>query len=366
MGALGDVVRTLPSLQALRRAYPDAQISWLVERAAADVVRGRPEIDEVIEFPRERLSELLRERRFLAFARACREVGQDLRDRRFDLVLDFHAILKSGLLSWATRAPRRVSYARPFSRESSFWFATDRARLSPVKLSRYDRNAGLVEYLAVPTMDSGTRSLAGVMAVSPTQREAVQRAIEGGGQFALIHPGSSPGAVHKRYRASGYAAFASELKRRRGVFTLVVRGKGEAEEQIAQDIVDVSRGAARLAPACDELTDLIALIARARLFVGGDSGPLHMATGVGTPAIQLIGPTDPVENEPRGASAYRQLRVDVHCSPCRRGCAAATCMSLLPHEWIVDAACELLDETRAGARPRRTPEAMAPQWVAVS
>ncbi|MDP6977354.1 MAG: glycosyltransferase family 9 protein, partial [Myxococcota bacterium] len=284
----------MPSLRVVRSAYPDAQISWLVERAAAGVVRDRLELDEVIEFPRERLSGLLRERRLRDFTAALREVTRDLRERRFDLVLDFHAILKSGFLSWATRAPMRVSYGRPFSRESSFLFATHRARLAPAKLSRYDRNAGLIEYLSLPTAEPRATSLGDVMVVSSLQREAAQRAAEGVGEFALIHPGSSPGAAYKRYRASGYAAFARALKGRRGISTLVVRGRGDVEEQIARDIVEASGGAARLAPTCEGLSELVALIAQARLFVGGDSGPLHMATAVGTSAIQLIGPTDPV------------------------------------------------------------------------
>ncbi len=353
LGALGDVVRTLPSVRALREGYPEAHISWLVEPRAADVVRACGEIDEVIEFPRPHLSELWRGRQLGELIRACRDVVQDLRARHFDLVLDFHAILKSGLLAWATGAPVRISYARPFAREANFLFSTQRARLSPAKLSRYDRNAGLIEFLGLPA-----RSALRLTPAVPTPADASVR------DYVLIHPGSSPGTPYKRYRASGYADFAAELGRRRGASILVATGRSEDEVRLAEAIVDASRGAARMAPECERFEDLIALIGRARLFVGSDSGPLHIATALGIPAIQLIGATDPIENEPRGEAPWKQLRVDVPCSPCRRGCAAATCMSLLPHEWIVDAAEELLGESAQRASVRH--EVVAPRLVSVA
>jgi ADP-heptose:LPS heptosyltransferase len=92
------------------------------------------------------------------------------------------------------------------------------------------------------------------------------------------------------------------------------------------------------------VADLAALFSRARLFVGGDSGPLHIASLVGTPVVQIVGPTDPVENEPSSFSPWRRVRVPLACSPCRRGCAAVTCMKVIPHETVVEAALELLED----------------------
>jgi ADP-heptose:LPS heptosyltransferase len=96
------------------------------------------------------------------------------------------------------------------------------------------------------------------------------------------------------------------------------------------------------------LLDLAALFARSRLYVGADSGPMHVASAVGTPVIQLLGPTDPVENAPFAGTPSRTLRVDVGCNPCRRGCAAATCMRLIPAAAVLEAARVLL---AAGAGP---------------
>ena len=94
------------------------------------------------------------------------------------------------------------------------------------------------------------------------------------------------------------------------------------------------------------------LLSRCKLFVGSDSGPLHVASLVGTPVVQILGPTDPTENAPLEGAAYRSVRVPLACSPCRRGCEAATCMQLIPPERVVSAAVELLTER---AEPERRP-----------
>ncbi|MFP6607387.1 MAG: lipopolysaccharide heptosyltransferase, partial [Myxococcota bacterium] len=119
LGAMGDVVRTLPAFAELRARYPDAHVAWLVEPRAESALRGQPGLDEVIVFPREELETHWRERRFVALVRdGLRFVGA-LRRKRFELVLDFHGILKSGVLSWVSGAPVRIGYAAPFAREGS-------------------------------------------------------------------------------------------------------------------------------------------------------------------------------------------------------------------------------------------------------
>ena len=135
LGALGDVVRTLPAFRALRAGYPGAHITWLVERKAAGALAGQPGLDEVLVFPREELSARLRAWDLPGLWRRARSVRASLRARRFDLVLDFHGILKSGLLSRMTGAPVRVGYAPPHGRELAWLFANLRVRLDPMRLT---------------------------------------------------------------------------------------------------------------------------------------------------------------------------------------------------------------------------------------
>ena len=106
--------------------------------------------------------------------------------------------------------------------------------------------------------------------------------------------------------------------------------------------------AARLAPETADLPQLAALFSGCRLFIGNDTGPLHVASLVGTPVLQILGPTDPVENAPFPGTPSRTVRVPVACSPCRRGCAATPCLRVIPPETVVGAARQLLAAAGSG------------------
>ena len=337
LGAVGDVVRTLPAVSSLRAAYAGAHLAWLVEPGSAGAIEGQPWVDEVIVFPRDRLEAL---RRWRAPGAALRELAgfvRGLRRRRFELVVDFHGILRSALLGALSGAPRRIGYARPFGRELAWGFATDRAQLPPVRISRFERNAELVRFLGVdaPPAASPMRVDAGRLA-----RLAAEIGV--GGSPVAIHPGTSDATPYKRYAVEGYARVARALASEDGVRSIVSAGPAQADRALAEAVVAASQGAAKLAPRTPTLGDLALLFAASRLCIGSDSGPMHVASLVGTPVVQLLGPTDPVENAPWGETRSRQLRVPLPCSPCRSGCPAVTCMRSISPDAVLAAARELL------------------------
>jgi ADP-heptose:LPS heptosyltransferase len=347
LGALGDVARTLPALRSLRAHYPKAQITWLVEPQAAGLLLDDPDLDRVMIFPRDSLSAHLRSARLAGLWRALRAMAISLREPRFDLVLDFHSILKSGVLARLTGSPERVAFAPPYGRELGWLFANRRARLAPARASRYERNLSLLRFLRIDCALPGPP-------LAPTRRarERIAGAVEGERPFVLIHPGSSVGAHYKRYAPARYGSVARRLVDEGEVDCLVVTGASSAESELADRIVEASAGRARLAPPTPDLSDLVALLAAARLVLGGDSGPLHMASLAGTPVVQIMGPTHPLENEPHPGTPWRRARVDVACNPCRRGCARATCMQVIPYESVLEHARELL-EADASTEMRR-------------
>ncbi len=373
LGAVGDVVRTLPSAAGLRAAYPHAELTWLVERASASLVEGQPWVDETLVFPREELRSALRGARAGTAVAQVRRFARLLRSRRFDLVVDFHAILKSGLLSLLTGAGCRVSFAPPYGRELAWLFANRRARLTPRTASRFERNEALLRFLGV-SAPLPERPLS----IPPEAEARMQVALEarmrvalengagrpgrrggngaGAGRgFVAIHPGTRDATPHKRYTLEGYAAVARELVGRAGLRPLVTCGPARSDAEFADAIVAASAGAAERAPATPSLLDLAALFARCRLYVGSDTGPLHLASLVGTPVVQLLGPTEPVENAPHPGTRSRTVRVQVGCNPCRRGCAAATCMRVIPSAAVLEAASALL-ATAPETLPAETPD----------
>ena len=347
LGAVGDVLRTLPAFGELRTRHPDAHIAWMVEGKAEGAVRGQPGIDEVIVFPREELEAELAARQWVGFARRVIAFVAELRRRRFELVLDFHAILKTGWIARVSGARWRVGYARPFARELSGLGLNRRARIEPARISRYLRNAALVDFLGtgplvMPRAEAGEGR---GFAVSPELRESMQERLAGVSRpLAVIHPGSSAGTPYKRYPVAAWAAVTRSLAAD-GVHCIVSAGGpgGLDEGALAESIVRESGGSAQLAPPTGTLGDLAALFQVCDLFIGSDSGPLHLASLVGTPVVQLLGPTDPVENRPWPGTPSRSVRVPVGCSPCRRGCPAASCMTTLPPAVVAAAARELLE-----------------------
>jgi len=328
LGAVGDVVRTLPAVTCLRGAYPGAHIAWLVEAPAASVVQGQPCVDEVIVFPREELVASLSRGRLRRLTSELARFLGILRGRRFDLVVDFHSLLRSSVLARLSGARRRIGYARPVGRELSFLLATDRAAIDMPPAARP---------LLVSALDRA--------------RMAAQIALDAP---VVLHPGSSAATEYKRWAPEAFAAVARSLSEKDGIPSIVTMGPCSEDLELARAVVEASEGAAKLAPETPTLRNLAAMLAVSRLCVAGDTGPLHVASLVGTPVVQLQGPTHPVENAPYTGTPWRTVRMELACSPCRRGCAAATCMRLIQPDAVLEAVRELLAEFGAsGTRDDR-------------
>jgi lipopolysaccharide heptosyltransferase I len=337
LGALGDVVRTLPAAKSLRQSYPGAHLTWLVEPAAAGVVEASGIVDETLIFPRADLMEALRAGDGLALGGQLRSFVRSLRRRRFEIVLDFHGILKSGVLAFLTGAPLRYGFGRGEARELSHLFVNRRVSLPGHAISRYERNAALVSTL----WPGATLPSRPFLAATPlaSARLAARLRISGrehANGFVLIHPGSSPAARHKRYAPSAWAAVARGLSDR-GIDVWITAGVSRDERSLVDRILRESQGGAKAAPETRSFDDLLALLERTSVFASGDTGPLHAASMAGVPVVQLLGPTNPVQNEPWAENPWRRVHVPLSCSPCRRGCAAAPCMKVLSPDAVVEA-----------------------------
>lgn len=347
LGAMGDVIRTLPAVAAIRSLYPGAHISWLVEPASAGVVDAAGFVDEALVFPRADLGDALREGDGLSFACQLRGFMDTLRRRRFELTVDFHGLFKSGLLARLSGAQARFGFAPPAGREFSSLFV-NRMVVSPApELSRYDRNEALVCALGAD-IRLPERPLLKPSSLARARLSARLRAVgrERASGFVLIHPGSSAGARHKRYSPEAWAAVAKYLAGE-GSEVWLAAGPNRHERNLSEEIVRRAEGALVAAPETRSFDDLLALVARAGVFVACDSGPLHAASLAGIPVVQLLGPTHPIQNEPWRATPARRLHVPLACSPCRRGCADPVCMRAIPAAAVAETTRDLLRTSSA-------------------
>jgi lipopolysaccharide heptosyltransferase I len=346
--ALGDVVHCLPVLAALRRSRPGARIGWVVEEPIAPLLAGHPDLDEL-------LVVRLRHWRHRPFAAATRrEVGAFAAALdRFapDLVLDLMGNHKAGVLAALTLADRRIGAARRFRREpsSAFWLSEG---VEPRGVHAVDRALSLLDPLGVPPAPADFGGAKLLPAVPEPVRERLLAHPE---PFVLLHPGAGWG--NKRYPPAWWGEVARRLRAEPGIPTWIAVAPGE--EGLAAEVVTAAAGAAVAVPAPD-LAALAALSRQARLVLGGDSGPLHLAHALGAPVLMLMGPTDPERNGPYGAPE-RALWHLLPCSFCHRRFAEtkACLLEIPPARVAARAALEL--PARAAVELAKTPKAHGDQ-----
>jgi lipopolysaccharide heptosyltransferase I len=294
LGAVGDVLRTLPALHHIRSSFAPVHISWIVEDPSHEILEGHPEIDGVIRFPRREIAALAHSPHRLVSR--IRALGRELRQERFTVALDFQGSFKSGLLALLSGAPVRLGFAPGHSREMSSLFTNRWMRPSSRWMNRVERNLLLSE--AVGATGNEVTMILPEIQEDGGRAEAILRDVAPAGEpVILLSPGTSRLQSYKRWPAERFARLAERLRDTTGAVPLVAWGPGE--EDLAAGIVQASGGAAILAPPI-RLRPLASLLRRCALFVGADTGPMHLAWGVGCPVVALFGPTDPRLNSPLG------------------------------------------------------------------
>jgi len=340
LSAVGDVIRTLPAAKALKKHYPSSSITWVVEEPSRPLLESQPEIDEVLLFPRKRWAEGMKSARGI-----WRIIGEvwgfvsDLRSRRFDVTLDFHGILKSGLISFFSGSPNRIGFDRRSTKEGNFLFSNAKVKLPEERMSRFQRNFSLLRGMGLEV-----KSFHPSLHIPPRDREYVESffnkiSTPPRKPLIAIHPGTSPKTIYKRWMPDRYAEladrFISELK------ATVVFTWGPDELEWVEDIRREMKEPSILGPRTESLTQLGEVFRRCDLYIGGDTGPMHIASLMEIPVVVIYGPTDPIVNEPLGQ--HKKVRKEVGCNPCRkRSCKELTCLRIVSVDDVFKAGEEIL------------------------
>jgi lipopolysaccharide heptosyltransferase I len=274
LSAIGDVIHGVPVLCALRDAMPGAFIAWVAEGTAGDLLEGHPALDQLVRAPR----------RWWKSPRDVWRLRQRLRSLRFDTAIDLQCLTKSALAARLSGARRRIGKSGKDGRELS--------RLLHNELVAAGGRHVIEHYLTM-LRPLGIQSPAVRFDLPERPAEARMADVtlrEAGlarGQFAILNPGA--GWPSKVWPAERYGELARALAASHGMSSIVV-WCGETELRLAETIVATSGRNARLAPATN-MVQLAALCRRAGLFVGSDTGPMHLAAAVGTPTVSLHGPS---------------------------------------------------------------------------
>ncbi len=350
---IGDVVFTTPAIRALRQRFPDAHISYIVEPAAEPVVRTNPHLSEVIVAPRGG---------GIAGLRGDLALGRRLRRAGYDLAIDFHGGPRASLLTWLSGARERIGYEIP----GRAWMYTHRVARPRALRARHsvENQWDLLETLGVsaPSRDRFPVEMPADSATIEQLAARLARAgIQPGDRLIVIHV--SAGNPFRRWPIASFASVAAGLVSSRADTKAIVTS-GPSEREAADAVIAKAReqlnGTERgrvLALEGDlSLAELRALMDRAALYIGGDSGPMHIAATSHVPMVSLYGPTLPARSAPWRDERWLAASLEttgLDCRPCdQRVCVHGDfrCLARITAAQVTDAAERLLKSTEVDRR----------------
>jgi heptosyltransferase I len=359
LSAVGDVIHTIPVLNKLRRRYPAAELDWLVTPAIGELLRHHPAISNVIAFAREDWSAPWRPL----------QLGFDLRQTGYDLVVDMHGQLRTAIFTLATGAPVRIGFDRP---RAAVWDASSRefpeeTRKHAWQGAREGSWLAYTHHIPVPTLDLHAvdryLNVGPLLGLDegpadfsfPIPREATDRI-----NALLDYYGAAdkklavlaPGTIWetKEWRSDGFAEVARHLLQQGFAVTLIGAGR---ERDVCAEVARLAPGTINLAGETT-LSELAAIVRRSAISVTNDSGPMHLAVAVDRPVVSIFGPTDPIWIGPYGRSDA-VLQAKLSCSPCylrqlRRCPNAHACMKEISAQAVIERVERALGEKGNGRR----------------
>jgi lipopolysaccharide heptosyltransferase I len=329
LSAIGDVVQTLPALEAIKRTFPESRIDWVVEEAAAGILEGHPLINRLLVSRRKAWLRMMK-KPAIFFQGLAGIAGfiRDLRRTRYDIAIDFQGLLKSGAVIGLARAGRKIGFDK--TRELSWLFLNE--RLPPYDIEKH----ALERYLDV------ARHL-GAKDPSPACTLPVEREItimeqklkplgKNGRAIVVINPVAR--WKTKLWEERKFAELADRLASERNAAVIFTGGAGDGE--IVDRIRSLMKEAAENWTGKTSLKELAALASLADLFVTTDTGPMHLAAAAGAKVLALFGPTAPWRTGPYGPG-HIVVRTGVGCSPCfKRKCEDVRCMRGITVEEVME------------------------------
>ncbi len=325
--AVGDVVHTLPVLEKLRRRYPQARIDWLITPENADLVRGHPAVSNLLLFARKEFS---KEGRKLSATASLLHLISEIRAAKYEMVIDLHGQLRSGLFTLVSGAPVRIGFEKPVRRGPSVfqgkplgnipkrgwagaregsWLAYNyRIPIRTLEVHAVDRYLWVAECLGLDKEPPVFNLPA------PPEAEAriaghLKAHAQPGRPIAILVPGTMWETKH--WRADGFAGVARGLAEM-GFAPVLIGSK--AEQALNRRVCEQAPGTTDFTGQTS-LAEAVALLRRAAVVVTNDSGAMHIAAALGRPTVSIFGPTNPVQVGPYG-QPDSVVRLDLPCSPC--------------------------------------------------
>lgn len=334
MSAIGDVIHTLPALNAIRQHYPEARITWLVEEAAYDLVEGHEALDRVLVSKRKRWLKDLRGPGCFKVVKEAYNFLKGLRDTRYDLILDFQALLKSGILIALASGKRKIGFDKGMEHmEYSYLFLNERIPAVDMEHHALVRSMMLLNALGIETHEIEYK-----LPVSDRDRNRVDDLLERhrlkmGRKLVAVNPMAK--WETKLWPENKFAQLADRLIEQ--IDARIIFTGSPKDRLVIDEIISTMQGRAVNLAGETTLKMLAALYTKTDIVVSTDTGPMHMAAAIGTPVVALFGPTAPWRTGPYG-SGHQIVRAELECAPCfKRRCDTCDCMLKISVDRVLDA-----------------------------
>jgi heptosyltransferase-1 len=338
LSAIGDVLHTLPAVNAIRKHYSNARITWLVEEEAADLIAGHPALDRVIVSRRKRWAKTILRKGCLKSIKESYRFIRELRNTTYDLIIDFHGLLKSGLLIGLAKGKRKVGFGKGMEHaEYSYLFLNERVPAVDMDTHALTRNMMLIRALGISADEIAYRLPIGERERRMAGELLVRCGDEGSKPLVAINPVAK--WATKLWSNAKFAELADRLIEEHDA--LVVFTGSHSDREVVDRIGSRMRHKAANLAGETNLKTLAALYEGTRVVVATDTGPMHLAAAVGTPVVALFGPTAPWRTGPFG-SGHQVIRVGLDCSPCfKRQCPTIECMEEISVEQVLSGILKL-------------------------
>ncbi len=312
--SLGDVVHSLPFLNALRERFPKAEIHWVIAKGFEDLLTGHPMVKRIWVVNKDMWKKLSQIRSSIY---EIRILLRELRKERYDIVIDLQGLLRSGVITRATGSPLRIGFEE--AREGSRFFYTSKIE-GGKDIHAVDRYLKIAAFLGCDITE--------VCFPLPLYADSslVTRYSLPSDDYAVMVPGAR--WKTKRWPPEKFGELSSLLP----IKTLIVGGRGD--KSIAKEILASPGSKSISLVGRTDLKGLIEIIRGARFIVSNDSGPMHIAAALGIPVFAIFGPTDPLRTGPYG-EGHTIIREDISCAPCfKKSCNDMKCMKSLSVEEV--------------------------------
>jgi len=342
--SLGDVIHALPFLKALRDAFPEALIDWVISKNLKGILEDNPLINELVIFNKDAWKHVKNLPDTISEISALKKT---LKSKHYDMLIDLQGLLRSGIIGFFTPATTKIGYQD--AREGSRYFYDKKIRVNK-NLHAVDRHLAVARAIGAKSAKAQFP-----LHITPAAADRAKKLLGNIGEYIVIAP--SARWLTKRWQTEDYASLINKIslpclitgsRTDRQIAQTITKISAQSEPETAKNHSKKPEKAKTIINLCGktDLKELTALIAGAKAVVSNDSGPMHIAAALDIPTIAIFGPTDPAKTGPYGWGKNRKLKVikaDVPCSPCRRKrCNKFICMKNIGVETVYKALKEYL------------------------